>query len=88
MAVQVEGALATHTEEAVRSAVIGSVTGAAHELIGFIGYGEQMSVILKTHKRMIWARTFKSETPEGILPDGAKKDRKYQSICWKGGTPI
>ena len=29
---QVEGALATHTEEAVRSAVIGSVRGAAHEL--------------------------------------------------------
>ena len=30
---QVEGALATHTEEAVRSAVIGSVRGAAHELL-------------------------------------------------------
>ena len=30
---QVEGALATHTEEAVRSAVIGSVQGAAHELL-------------------------------------------------------
>ena len=29
---QVEGTLATHTEEAVRSAVIGSVRGAAHEL--------------------------------------------------------
>ena len=29
---QVEGALATHTEEAVRSAVIGSVRGAAREL--------------------------------------------------------
>ena len=30
---QVEGALATHTEEAVRSAVIGLVSGAAHELL-------------------------------------------------------
>ena len=29
---QVEGALATHTEEAVRSAVTGSVRGAAQEL--------------------------------------------------------
>ena len=29
---QVEGAMATHAEEAVRSAVIGSVRGAAHEL--------------------------------------------------------
>ena len=44
---QVEGALATHTEEAVRSAVIGLVRGAACELLEFIGYGEEMSVILK-----------------------------------------
>ena len=32
----VEHALTTHTEEAVRSAVIGSVRGAAHELLEFI----------------------------------------------------
>ena len=44
---QVEGALATHTEEAFRSAVIGSVRGAACELLEFIGYGEEMSDILK-----------------------------------------
>ena len=44
---QVEGALATHTEEAVRSAVIGSVRGAARELLEFIGYGEGMSAILR-----------------------------------------
>ena len=44
---QVEGALATHTEEAVRSAVIGSDRGAACALLKFIGYGEEMSVILR-----------------------------------------
>ena len=44
---QVEGALATHTEEAVRSAVIGSVRGAARQLLDFVGYGEEMSAILK-----------------------------------------
>ena len=44
---QVEGALATHMEEAVRSAVIGSVSGAVRELLEFIGYGEEMSVILR-----------------------------------------
>ena len=43
----IEGALATHTEEAVWSAVIGSVRGAAHELLEYIGYGEEMSVILR-----------------------------------------
>ena len=44
---QVADALATHTEEAVRSPVIGSVRGAAHELLEFIGYGEEISVILR-----------------------------------------
>ena len=44
---QVQGALATHTEEAVRSAVIGSVRGAAHEFLEFIGYREEMSIILR-----------------------------------------
>ena len=34
-------------EEAVRSTVIGSVRGAAHELLEFIGYGKEMSVILR-----------------------------------------
>ena len=42
-----EDVLATHTEEAVRSAVIGSVRGAAYELIEFIGFGEEMGVILR-----------------------------------------
>ena len=44
---QVEGALATHTEEAVRSAVIGSVREATHWLLDFIGYGEEMGVIFR-----------------------------------------
>ena len=52
---QVESALATHTEEAVRSALIGSVRGAASELLEFIGYGEEMSHT-ETHKRMSWTR--------------------------------
>ena len=41
---QVEGALVTHTEEEARSAVMGSVRGASQE---FIGYGEEMSAILR-----------------------------------------
>ena len=44
---QVVGALATHIEEAVRSAVIGSVRGAGRELLEFIGYGEEMDTILR-----------------------------------------
>ena len=44
---QVEGALATHTEEAVRSVMIGSIRGAACELLEFIGYGEEVIIILR-----------------------------------------
>ena len=47
---QVKGALATHTEEAVRSAVIASVRGVARELLEFIGYGEEMDAILRQIK--------------------------------------
>ena len=44
---QVEGALATHTEETVRSAAKGSVRGPAQELLEFIGYREEMGAILR-----------------------------------------
>ena len=70
---QVDGALATHTEEAVRSVVIGSVRGAAQELLEFIGYGKEVSNI-KTYKGMIWTRAFKSLTSKGIFPNGAEKN--------------
>ena len=51
---QVEVALAIHMEEVVRSAVIGSVRGAACELLlEFIGYGEKMDVILRHIKEQI-----------------------------------
>ena len=45
-----KGALATHKEEAIQSAVIGSVRGVACELLEFVGYGEEMSVILRHMK--------------------------------------
>ena len=74
---QVEGALATHMEEAVRSAVIGSVRGAARELLEFIGYGGRNECYPETYKRMIWPRVFESKTPEGIFPNVTEKNGKY-----------
>ena len=47
---QVEGALGTHTEEAVRSAIIGSVRGGARELLEFLGYDERISEIIRNFK--------------------------------------
>ena len=44
---QVEGALATHTEEAVRLAVVGSVQGAAHELFRVHRLWSRMSIIIR-----------------------------------------
>ena len=50
---QVEGALATHMEEVVKLAVIGSVRGTAHELLKFIGYGKEMDVIIRHIKECL-----------------------------------
>ena len=44
---QVEGALSIQMEVVVRSAVIGSVRGAAHEHLEFIEHGEEMDVIIR-----------------------------------------
>ena len=74
---KVEGALATHTEEAVRSAVIGSVRGAARELLEFIGYGEEMSSILKHIKERFGQRPSEAKLLKEFF---LMKQRKTESI--------
>ena len=74
---QVEGALATHTKEAVRSAVIGSVRGAAHELLEFIGYGEEMSDILKHIKERFGQGPSKAKLKKEFF---LMEQRKTESI--------
>ena len=65
--------------------MIGLVRGAALELLWIWGRNE---CHIETHKRMIWTRAFESKTPKGIVPDGAKKNRKHKSICRMNGTAI
>ena len=72
-----EGALATHTEEAVRSAVIGSVRRAARELLEFIGYGEEMGNILKHIKERFGQGPLKAKLPKEFL---LIEQRKTESI--------
>ena len=74
---QVEGALATHTKEAVRSAVIGSVRVAAHELLEFIGYGEEMGDILKHIKRRFGQGLSKAKLQKEFF---LMEQRKTESI--------
>ena len=74
---QVEGALATHTEEAVRSAVIGSVRLAACELLEFIGYGEEMGVYIETHQRKIRQGPSKAKLQKEFF---LMEQRKTESI--------
>ena len=74
---QVEGALATHTEEAVRSAVIVSVRGAAHELLEFIGYGEEMGDILKHIKERFGQGPSKAKMQKEFF---LMEQRKTESI--------
>ena len=82
---QVEGALATHTEEAVRSAVIGSVRGAACELLEFIGYGEEMSNILKHIKERFGQGPSKAKLQEEFfLMEQRKTESINQFAGWVG----
>ena len=74
---QVEGALATHTEEAVRSAVIGSVRGAAGEVLEFIGYGEEMGDILKHIKERFGQGPLKAKLQKEFF---LMEQRKTESV--------
>ena len=74
---QVEGALATHTEEAVRSAVIGSVREAARELLEFIGYGKEMGNILKHIKERFGQGPSKAKLQKEFF---LMEQRKTESI--------
>ena len=74
---QVEGALATHTEEAVRSAVIGSVRGAVLEILEFIGYGEEMSDILRLIKERFGQGPSKAKLQKEFF---LMEQRKIESI--------
>ena len=74
---QVEGALAIHTEERVRSAVIGSIRGAAHELLEFIGYGEEMGDILKHIKDRFGQGSSKAKLQKEFF---LMEQRKTESI--------
>ena len=80
---QVEGALATHSEEAVRSAVIVSVRGAAHELVEFIGYGEEMGDILKHIKDRFGQGPFRARLQkEFFLMEQRKTESTNQFAGW------
>ena len=72
-----EGALATHTKEAVRSAVIGSVRGAYRELLEFIGYREEMVDILKHIKEIFGQGPSKAKLQKEIF---LMEQRKTESI--------
>ena len=73
--------MATHTEELVRSAMIGSVRGAAHELLEFIGYGEEMSVILRHIKEWFGQGPSKAILQkEFFLMEQRKTESIYQFV--------
>ena len=74
---QVEGALATHTKEAVRSVVIGSVRGAGCECLEFIVYGEEMGVILRHIKEQFGQGPSKTELQKKFF---LMEQRKTESI--------
>ena len=74
---QMVGALATHTEEAVWSVVIGSVRGAVCELLEFIRYGEEMTVILRHIKEWFGQGPTKAKLQKELF---LMEQRKTESI--------
>ena len=72
-----EGTLATHTEEAVRSAVIVPVRGVTCELLEFIGYGEEMNVILRHIKERFGQGPSKAKLQKEFF---LMEQRKTESI--------
>ena len=75
--------MATHTEEPVRSAVIGSVMGAAWELLEFIGYGEEMSAILRHIKEWLGQGPSKAKLQEEFFLKEQIK-QKVSTNLWEG----
>ena len=69
--------MTTHTEEALRSAVLGSVRGAAHELLEFIGYGEEMRDILRHIKERFGQGPSKAKLQKEFF---LMEQRKTESI--------
>ena len=82
---QVEGDLATHTEEAVRSAGLGSVRGVARELLEFIGYVEEMSVTLRHIKEQFEQGPSKAKLQKEFF---LMEQRKTESINQFSGRDI
>ena len=78
---QVEGALATHTEEAVRSAVIGSVKRSSLRAVRVHRLWGRDGCHIETYKGTIWARAFKSQTSEGIFCNGAEKTESINQFA-------
>ena len=81
---QVEGALAAHTDKAVRSAVIGSVRGAARGLLEFIGYGEEMSAILRHIKERFGQGPSKAKLLKEFFLMEQKKTQKVSTNLQEG----
>ena len=79
---QIEGALATHTMEAVRSAVIGLVRGAACELLEFIGYGEEISVILRHIKERFGQGPSKAKLQKEFFLIKQRKTESINQFAW------
>ena len=64
-------------EEAVRSAVIGSVRGAARELLGFIGCGDEKSAILRHIKEQFGQGSSKAKFQKELF---LMEQKKTESI--------
>ena len=86
---QVEGALATHMEEVVRSAVIGLVRGAAHELFRVHWLWGRNECHTEAHKRMQFGHgPSKAKLQKEFFLMEQRKMESIKSVFRKSRTTI
>ena len=78
---QVRGFLDTHTPEAVRSALIRSVRGAARELVGFIGYQAELGVILKSLEKRFGKKLTGDKLQQDFYQISQEKGEKVKAFA-------
>ena len=77
---QVRGFLDTHTPEAVCSALIHSVRGAARELVGFVGYQAELDVILKSLEKRFGKKLTGDKLQQDFYQISQEKGEKVKAF--------
>ena len=78
---QVRGFLDTHTLEAMHSALIHSVRGAARELVGFVGYQTELDVILQLLEKRFGKKLTRDKLQQDFYQLSQERGEKVKAFA-------